>query len=256
MFLTSFGVKERYESEDCATARDFISRFNTAETRNDANEKYNAMRALSFFQCGESYAFLENQIKRSLNETDRCQAIMFLAWMMNPDYLPIIMKYAQRKNLSVQEKAAVATAFMVFGVHGTTPDLKERAITMLDEICYDAPVNVLATCILNYFNIGDSSAVTFFTSHLENEEFKLYAAVFLAELGEYEQTFPIFAAALNSDDEYELHTAVLGLEEIGTDEAVALIENLPPEKYRLSQRERLINFNLKELMKGDKQCKN
>ncbi len=128
MFLTSFGVKERYESEDCATARDFISRFNTAETRNDANEKYNAMRALSFFQCGESYAFLENQIKRSLNETDRCQAIMFLAWMMNPDYLPIIMKYAQRKNLSVQEKAAVATAFMVFGVHGTTPDLKERAI--------------------------------------------------------------------------------------------------------------------------------
>lgn len=72
-------------------------------------------------------------------------------------------------------------------------------------------------------------------------------------MGEYEQTFPIFAAALNSDDEYEVHTAVMGLAEIGTDEAMQLIINLPPEKYRLSPRKQLINFNPHEIMKGDKQ---
>jgi HEAT repeat protein len=141
---------------------------------------------------------------------------------------------------------------MVFGVHGATPDLKEKSITILDEICYDAPLEVLATCILNYFNIGESAAIKFFNSHLEKEEFKLYAALFLAQLGEHKQTFPIFAAALSSEDEYEVHTAIMGLAAIGTEEAIELILNLPPEKNRLTLRERLINFNPKDITKGDK----
>jgi hypothetical protein len=251
LFLTSLGVRERYESVDCTTAREFISRFHNTDAKGNDKEKYNTMRAISFFQCSESYAFFENQIKRSLIETDRCHAIMFLAWMMNPDYLPIFMEYAKKEKLSMREKAAVATAFMVFSVHGTYPDLKEKAISMLDEICYDAPFEVLVTCILNYLNLEGRSAIKFFTSHLEKEEYKLYAALFLAELGEHKQTFPIFAATLSSEDEYEVHTAIMGLEEIGTDEAIELIENLPPEKNRFLLRERLINFDLKEIKKGD-----
>jgi hypothetical protein len=43
----------------------------------------------------------------------------------------------------------------------------------------------------------------------------------------------------------------MGLEEIGTEEAIDLIENLPPEKSRLLLRERLINFNPKDIKKGD-----
>ena len=191
------------------------------------------MRAISFFQCAESYTFLENQIKQSPVETDRCQAIIFLAWMLHPEYLPTILEYSKKQNLSIQEKAAIATAIMIYGIYDVQPPLVERAISILDEICYDAPIEVLTSCILNYFNIGDSAAIKFFNSHLKKEEFKLYAALFLAELGEHEQTFPIFAAALDSDDEYEVHTAVMGLEEIGTDEAIELIDNLPPEKNRL-----------------------
>jgi len=251
LFLTSFGVREVYENEDCATARAFISRFNNAEARGDENEKYHCLRAISFFQCEESYIFLENQIKRSLVETDRCNAIVFLAWMQNPDYLPIIMEYAMNNRLSIEEKAAIATAYMVFGVHGTFPNLKDKAINTLDEICYEAEVEILATCILNYFNLKDSAAIKFFNAQLENEEFKLYAALFLARLGEHKQTFPIFAAALSSENEYEVYTAILGLAAINTEEATALILNLPPEKNRLTHRERLINFDLKEIKKGD-----
>jgi len=252
LFLTSFALRDRSEGDDCAAVREAINNFHNAAARGDEKEKYNYLRAISFYRCLESFHFLEMQIKGSASETDRCNAIMFLAWMMNPEYLPVIMEYAKKRELSIEEKAAVATAFMVFGVHGATPNLKEKAINMLDEICYDAPKDVLASCILSYFNMGGDKAIKFFNSQLEQDEFKLYAALFLARLGEHEQTFPIFAAALNSEDEHEVHTAVMGLAAIGTEEAIELILNLPPEKNRLTQRERLINFNPKDIKKGDK----
>ena len=75
----------------------------------------------------------------------------------------------------------------------------------------------------------------------------------MARLGEHEQTFPIFAAALSSEDGYEVHTAILGLAMIGTDEAIRLILNLPPEKNIQTPRESLINFSTIDLKKGDKQ---
>jgi len=214
LFLTSLGVRENYESTDCAIARDHISRFHIADAKGDNNEKYSTMRAISFFQCEDSYVFFKNQIKRSPIETDRCHAIMFLAWMMNSESLPTLLEYAKKLSLSIHEKAAIATAFMVFGIYGEIPNLKEKSIAILDEICYDAPTDVIASCILNYFSIKGDTAIKFFNSHLEKEEYKLFAAFFLAQLGEHKKTFPIFAAALNSDDEYEVHTAILGLAEI------------------------------------------
>jgi hypothetical protein len=250
IFLTSMEIREQYESEDCATASEFISRFYNAEATDD-KEKQNVLRAISFFQCDASYTFFENIIWNSSEETERCQAIMFLARMMNPDYLSTILEYAKNRNLSIHEKAAVATALMIYGISDVQPFLVEKAVAILDEICYDAPADILATCILNYFNLGDSTAIRFFYAQLDKEEYTLYAACFLAQLGEHKQTFPIFAAALSSDDEYEVHTAIMGLAAINTEEATDLIISLPPEKNRVTARERLINFNPKDIKKGD-----
>ena len=250
LLLTSLGIRERYESTDCASAKDYISRFNNADAKGDNKEKQNAMRAVSFFQCKESYTFFEGLIKKSASESDRCQALMFLAWMQNPESLPTILEYAKKPSLSIHEKAAIATALTVLRSYNLTV-LTDQSITILDEICYDAPADVLATCILNYFNLKDSAAIKFFNVQLEKEEYKLYAALFLSRLGEHKQTFPIFAAALSSDDENEVHTAILGLAAINTEEATALILNLPPEKNRATLRERLINFNPNDIKKGD-----
>ena len=250
LFLTSQGIRDRYESTDCATARDYISRFHSADAKGNDNEKQYVLRVISFFQCSESYTFFENQIKSSRDETNRCQALMFLALMQNADYLPVILEYANKPSLSLHEKAAIATALTVLRSYNLTV-FTEQSIQILDEICYDAPVDVLATCILNYFNIKGDAAIKFFNSHLEKEEYKLYAALFLAKLGEKTTTFPIFAAALSSEDENERHIAILGLAAINTEEATALLINLPPEKNRITLRERLINFNPNEIMKGD-----
>ena len=92
-------------------------------------------------------------------------------------------------------------------------------------------------------NLGGTSAINFFNAQLKQEEHKLYAALFLAQLGEYKQTFPIFVAALSSDDEYEVHTAIMGLATIGTEEALELIINLPPEKNRCAPKVARFNFD-------------
>ena len=253
LFLNSPSVRENHESEDCATAIEFINKFYNANARRDDKEKHNCIRAISFFQCDESYHFFKTQINKSTSETDRCRAIVFLAWMTNPEYLPVILDYAKKKKLSIEEKAAVATAFMVYGVHGTYPLLKEKSISILDEICYDAPADVLVSCILSYFNLQGTSAINFFKLHLKQKEFKLYAALFLAQFGEHEQTFPIFAEALGSEDNYEVHLAILGLEAIRTEEALQLLRTIPLEKNKYTLPEPLFNFDLMDLKKGDKQ---
>jgi len=114
LFLTSFGVRNIYESNDCNMAIEYMNKYYHAAARADEKEKYNYLRTISFFACEEAFSFLEAQIKNNPSETDRCHAIMFLAWMRNPDYLPCILEYARKDKLSIQEKAALATAFMFF----------------------------------------------------------------------------------------------------------------------------------------------
>ena len=246
-------IRERFESDDCKAVAEKIYKYNVANARNEEREKYNLMRQISFFRCVEAFHFLETQIKTNPVEEERCNAIKFLAWMLEPDYLSSILEYANRGALTLHEKGAVATAFMVFGTHFSFSNLKEQAIKILDEICWDAPEDILAVCILNYFNLKGEMAKNFFYSQLEQEEYKLHAALFLAQLGEHKQTFPIFAEALNSNDEYDIQTAVMGLAAIGTEEAKELVINLPPEKNRYHPKEPQINFNLMDLKKGEKQ---
>lgn len=253
LFLTSLSVRELYESDDCKTAGELIHRFHKANAAGNDEEKYSLIRTLSFYQCRESYDFFETQIRSNPSETDRCNTIMYFAWMLNPDYLPCILEYAKKDKLSIQEKAALATAFMVFGVHASYPNLKEQSIQILDEICYDAPADVLESCILSYFNLGGNLAIDFFRSHLKQQEFKLYAALLLAQLGEHKITFPIFVEALDSKDTYEIHIAVSGLAAIGTEEALELILKLDPSKNKYTPRSARWMFDYVDIKKGDKE---
>jgi len=196
LFLNAPAVREQHESKDCGIVAEIINKFNEAYSRRDVREKFNLLKSVSFFRCQETFNFLENQIKNSRSETDRCNAMINLAWMLEPDYLSVIQQYANKPSLTLQEKSAVATALMIYGVRESLPRLVTQSLQILSEICNDAPENVLENCIVSYGLEGGSAAKSFFNSQLQQEEYKLYAAVFLAQLGEHKQTFPIFAAAL------------------------------------------------------------
>ena len=243
LLINSPAFRARHENHDCETARALTNRFNNAETKGNSEEKWHILKSASFIPCAESCQFLETVIKNSSSETDRCNALINLAWMRNPDKLSSILEYSRKPTLSLREKVAVATALTIYGINDSLPRLVAQAITILDDIAYDCPEDLLEHCILSYNMIGGTAALNFFSSHLEKKEYRLYAALFLARLGEHKQTFPIFAAALSSDDEYEVHLAILGLAAIGTEEASQLIDNLPPEKNRCTLKEARYNFD-------------
>ena len=241
LFINSTSFRARHESHDCNRAIEIINTFYNAETKDE--EKRNIIKSVSFLPCAESYHFLETVIKNGTSETDRCHALINLAWMRNPNQLPTVLEYSRNLTLSVREKAAVATALAIYGTNDSLSSLIEKSITILNEIGYNCPEDVLEHCILSYWMIGGEAALNFFSVHLEKEEYRLYAALFLAQLGEYKQTFPIFKSALSSDDEYEVHTAIMGLATIGTEEALELITNLPPEKNRCAPKIARFNFD-------------
>jgi len=243
LFLNSPAVRELHESDDCGVVVEIINKFHNANARGDEKEKFGLLKSLSFFRCQETFIFFENQINNSRSETDRCNAMINLAWMLEPDYLPLIQQYANKPSLSVQEKSAVATALMIYGINDSLPRLVAQSLQILNGICSDTSLYVLENCIVSYFMEGGTSAINFFNSQLQIEEYKLYAAVFLARLGEHETTFPIFETALNSDDNYEVHLAIMGLAFINTEEATQLIFSLDPEKNRYSPREMRWNFD-------------
>jgi len=243
LFINSSAIRERHESYDCEVAVEIINRFHTANARGEIREKFSLLKSISFFRCQETFNFLENQINNSRSETDRCNALINLAWMLEPDYLPTIQQYAKSPSLSVQEKSAVGTALMIYGVNDSLPHLVAQSLQILNGIRRDTSLYVQENCILSYFMEGGNAGKSFFNSQLQIEEYKLYAALFLAQLGEQKQTFPIFEKAIRSDDEYEIHFAIMGLVTIGTEEAFQLILNFDPSKNKYSPRKMRWNFD-------------
>jgi len=249
-FINSEAFRERHESSDCGLARELIRRFYSAEARGDETEKFNLQKSLSFVRCAESFLFFENQIHNSRFETDRCNAVISLAWLLEPEYLPTIQQYARKTTLSILEKSAAALALMIYGVFENDAILKQQSLTLLEGICDEATDNVLENCVLSFILEGGNAAINFFSSQFQQEKNKLYAAVNLAQLGEHKQTFPIFTDALDSEDNYEIHLAIMGFAYIGSEEAMKFLLNLDPEKNRYHPQESRWNFEIMNFKEG------
>jgi hypothetical protein len=249
--LSCLEVRISYESADyCDKVKKVIENFHEVDTKGQDDEKVEYIRDISFFQCQEVYDFLEYQIKNNLSEKVRCDAIMYLSWSLNPDYLPCILEYARRDSLSTQEKLALATSFTIFSVYTSNSELKEEAIKFLDEICYESSLNIFGHCDGCYFKLGEKAAVNYYNSQLEREKSKKIsvATYRLVQLGEYKTTFPIFEEAIHSGVINNILEAIDGLKVIGTEEALRLIEEQTQsknEKIAKYAQETLKNFELK-----------
>ncbi|MCL2289292.1 MAG: hypothetical protein FWC34_01100 [Bacteroidetes bacterium] len=100
-----------------------------------------------------------------------CDALVCLAWSLNPDYLPCIVEYGKREALSVPEKLALAGAYTIFGVYTAYSGLKEEAVKLLDEVCYHAPYdeNLQYSCTWTYYTLGGKAAKNYYILLLEQK---------------------------------------------------------------------------------------
>ena len=244
-------LRAELEHDNCELLEELIENFYNNVTTFPYQNSVDYISHISRFRCQEAYDFLETQIKKNLSETVRCSAIVFLAWSLSPDYLPCILEYAKKEALSAQEKLALGGAFMIYGVYTSNSELKELSIKFLDEVCYDQSLDIYASCDACYLKLGGNAAINFYTSQFEQQEGarKVAEALTLAELGEFEKTFPVFVEAINSEGVgIQIIYAIKGLAIIGTEEALRLIERQMQSKNEVLARQAkgiLGNFNKK-----------
>ncbi len=232
--ISSLEVKQENESDDCEAVKGIIKEFYEIASTASEEEKCKYITYISLFQCKETYDFLVDQIKNSFSEAVRCDAINALAWSLSSDYLPYILEYAKKDSLSVQEKLALAKAFSTFGIYTSYSDLKKEAIKLLDEICYHSSSysNLEYDCAWTYYKLGGEAAIDYYILLLNRREgFRRVAtAVMIAELGEYETTYPMFVENIHSEVTNNVLESIDGLRIIGTEEALRLIEEQAQNK--------------------------
>jgi len=244
------------ESDDCEKVNEVIEKFMEIDKTGGDTEKIEYIRRISRFQCREAFRFLETQIKNNPSLAVRCDALVCLAWSLNPDYLPCMVEYGKRETLSIPEKLSLAGAYTIYGIYTAYPALKEEAVKLLNEVCYQTPSDekLQYSCIWTYYKLGGAAAKNYYISLLEQKELEdrvSVAAYGLAPLGEYETIFPIFAEAIRSEVPHNILCAIDGLRVMGTAEALRLIEEQTrskDEKIAGYAKEALNSYKIK---KGD-----
>jgi len=235
--LSILEFRKEIEREDCENVKELIEMFNNNITDGIYRDEIDYIRHISRFQCKEAYDFLKTQILNNPSEITRYYSIMFLAWSLEPAHLSLIFEYAKRDSLSVKDNLALGSAFMIYGVYTSNSELKAKAIRLLDAVCYDfssdtipgfdSTMDILRSgCDACYFKLGGKAAIKYYTSLLgQREGFRKVAiASTIAELGEYESTFPIFVEAIHRGTANDILCALDGLKVIGSVEALRLIE--------------------------------
>jgi len=218
---------------DCENVRELITDYEEAQKRATEEDStkmapYMALRSLSFYQCRETYDYLKNIVRTDPSEQVRCNVIRLLGWMRNPESMGFLRELLKKESATRAEKHTILLACCHIGLFNKRQDILDEALPLIDKFCMDkAETSQDCTdedCAELYFTIGGESALNYFSYCLKNEETKLTAALKLAQLGEYKTTYPVFVAALSSENIEDLFPAMQGLATIGTEETFALIK--------------------------------
>ena len=218
---------------DCENVREQISDYEEAKKQAIGKDStkistYMALRSLSFYQCRETYDYLKDIVRTDPSEQVRCNVIRLLGWMRNTESIGFLRELLKKEKLTRAERYSILLACCHIGLFNKRQDILDEALSLIDKFCMDkAEMPQDCTdedCAELYFTIGGESALNYFSYCLKNEETQLTAALKLAQLGEYETTYPIFAATLKNGNADDFFPAMQGLATIGTEEAFALIK--------------------------------
>jgi HEAT repeat protein len=263
LYPTQDSVEGMKDIDNCERGREAIKQYYEIlaeiEQTKEKRDIEDYVGAIVAARCPELFEFTVNLIKTDTSEQVRCRAIMLLGFPENLEYVPFLDEYIKKDTLSKQEKYAIAFAFANFGIYENRPDLTDKAVAILDEICYDdngvcQDYDIRGKCMWVYYVIGNEPAMKFFNSWFEQEEgFRRTAiAVFLAELGEYEKTFPLFVEAIHSEVANNILEAIRGLAVIGTEEALELIREQTKSKNEAIAKQAKWIFDYIEMKRREK----
>jgi len=188
-------------------------------------EKYNTTKDVLFLygingcgNCPEIIDFAIDLVNTSPDKEARKIAIVMLGSRMYYDVIPLLFNHV-KKDISSDEKIAVASALAILGK-------KKEALEIFDCNCYNMN-DMDDDCTLAYLEFFDKeTAIKYFEHYFNKPETQLKAASWLAGLGVYDKTFPLFVEFLENNTTYERGTvySLCGLAAIGTEEAFEIIK--------------------------------
>ena len=224
---------QHQREEYIKTGEEFFEEFKKVDCENEETRKYieNAINGynngkyigtefgiisqfLGKMYCPEIIAFFEEVVKKDSSETVRCDAIQKLGWLRAINSVPTLMEQLN-KDISDYEKACIGSCLTIIGEW-------KLAETALNSVCFCKDDDIQNKCLWSYYTIGNESAIRYFNYFFDFPESKLWAALFLARLGEYEKTFPVFVEAIHNKT--GINAALYGLAAIGTEESFLLIK--------------------------------
>jgi hypothetical protein len=202
---------------DCASIEDIVQYCTTEYLiANSLNQKLYLLTAISYKNCPKAFDLLEYIISHDESEYIRCQAIELLGTTGGTQRSSFLLDYAT-KDISVYERLTIAFALSLFIPADTL-------LNIVDSICFTSEDSICEKCSIVYYIIGGYHAINYFEYLLDKPMYRMYAALQLAILGEYEKTKPIFLQALKSDNEDEIKASLAGLAAIGTEEDMEIIK--------------------------------
>jgi len=216
---------ESFQKVDCNEEKEFI--------QNAIDEYYTGVYSIEEFErissflgkmyCPKTISFFEEVVKTDTSEKIRCDAMQKLGWLRAKTAVSILLNQLN-KDISDYERACIGSSLTIIGEW-------ELAIPVLNSVCFCKDYDIQNKCLWSYYVIGNEPAVSYFNYFFEFSESKLWAAHYLAELGEYEKTFPVFVEAISSGT--GINTALYGLAAIGTEEAFQLIREQTQNKNEM-----------------------
>ena len=230
---------EEFQNVNCEENKELIQSYiNVYYNEKSSNQEIEmAFSIIGQAYCPEIIDFFIEVVAIDSSEKVRCDAIQKLGWLRAKSAVPILRDHLS-KDISDYEKACIGSCLTGIGEW----DLAQQA---LNSVCFCKDNDFIDKCLWSYYIIGNESAIRYFNYFLEFPESRVWAANYLAELGEYEKTFPIFVESIDSGKNIIL--SILGLAIIGTEDALRLIEEQTQNKNEIiakKAQEILRNFDM------------
>jgi len=239
---------ESFQKVDCNENKEFIQNAIDGYYAGEySGEKFEEISSfLGKMYCPEIITFFEKVVEIDSSEKVRCDAMQKLGWLRAKTSVPILLNHLN-SNISDYEKACIGSCLTIIGEWNL-------AVPVLNAVCFCKDDDILQKCIWSYYIVGGENAINYFNLMFEQDESrKPAAALFLAELGEYEKALPYFVEIMNTGGiGNQILYAIKGLAAIGTEEAFKLIKEQTQNKNEVIAKEAKWIFNYIDIKRRER----
>ena len=192
----------------------------------DEQTRLNAVDIYSYIPDNSNIIKLENMLINDPSAEVRNQCAKSLVMLDSKSSIPVLILALNDENRDVKIQATLALAAL---------GEKEKCSIVIDSLwnngSADAP---LYSCHLAFLDLATPDAISKlkYDANSVDKYIAIDASIILAQLGLYEEEFPLLKSKLTDDDKYIRMAALRGLAYIGTDNAIELIKSKLDDRKR------------------------